>query len=162
MNVPANPRSNHPTARAVRKRRGGTLSYKADSGNCLVLGWRSDLNGPLLQPLGPLEPLLQAFLLGLGPLDALGVLLGDPMNTRMYLVVGHVGGEAQHRRLAVQQPSLPSPPPRPQPSTPAHLLSRLWSKLPPQRRQEVLLLLSQLIAKSLPPATRKEARHEHP
>jgi hypothetical protein len=41
-------------------------------------------------------------------------------------------------------------------------LTPLWSDLPAPRRQEVLLVLSQLIAKSLPPAARKEASHEHP
>jgi hypothetical protein len=40
-------------------------------------------------------------------------------------------------------------------------LNRLWSSLPPLRQREVLLLLSQLIAKSLPPTQWKEADHEH-
>jgi hypothetical protein len=54
------------------------------------------------------------------------------------------------------------PPPRPPSATPQDLLTRLWSGLPPPQRREVLLVLSQVIARNLPAATRKEARHEHP
>ena len=52
-------------------------------------------------------------------------------------------------------------PPAPQVTTPPSPLSRLWSNLPPLRQREVLLLLSHLIAKNLPPVQRKEADHEH-
>lgn len=54
------------------------------------------------------------------------------------------------------------PPPRPQATTPRLPLSRLWSSLPAAKRQEVLMVLSQVVAKSLPPAQRQEAGHEHP
>ena len=53
-------------------------------------------------------------------------------------------------------------PPAPQPARLPGPLTRAWSGLPPPRRQEVLLVLSQIIAKSLPTAVRKEAGHEHP
>ena len=53
-------------------------------------------------------------------------------------------------------------PPRPQTATPPGTLTRLWSDLPTPKRREVLLVLSQVIARSLPAATRKEAGHEHP
>ena len=55
----------------------------------------------------------------------------------------------------------PVPPPRLQPTTRRGPLTRAWSGLPPPRRQEVLLVLSQIIAQSLPAAARKEAKHEH-
>jgi len=55
----------------------------------------------------------------------------------------------------------PVPPPRPKTATPPELRTRLWSGLSPPRRQEVLMVLSQVIAHSLPPSTRKEASHEH-
>src|SRR5207253_1418039 len=79
----------------------------AVSSNCLVRGWRSDLNRPLLQPWLPLEPLFQALFLRLRQLDPLGILLGTTLDPGMHAVVGHVAGVAQHRRLAVQQ--LPTP-----------------------------------------------------
>jgi hypothetical protein len=53
------------------------------------------------------------------------------------------------------------PPPRPQPARLPRPLIRAWSGLSPPRRQEVLQVLSQIIAKSLPTAVRKEASHEH-
>ena len=62
----------------------------------------------------------------------------------------------------VQPSPLRSPPPRPQPARLPGPLTRAWSGLPPPRRQEVLLVLSQIIAKSLSAAVRKEASHEHP
>ena len=40
-------------------------------------------------------------------------------------------------------------------------MTPLWSGLPLPRRQEVLMVLSLVIAQSLPSATRKEAGHEH-
>jgi hypothetical protein len=40
------------------------------------------------------------------------------------------------------------------------LLTRLWSSLPVQTQQQILRVLSQLVAKNLPPATGKEAGHE--
>ena len=51
-------------------------------------------------------------------------------------------------------------PPAPQPTRPRAPLTRAWSGLPSSRRQEVLLVLSQIIAKGLPSTARKEARHE--
>jgi len=53
------------------------------------------------------------------------------------------------------------PPPRSQPARFLRRLSRAWSCLPQPRRQEALLVLSQIIAKSLPAVVRKEANHEH-
>ena len=55
----------------------------------------------------------------------------------------------------------PQSPPRPQPRRLPRPLTRAWSGLPPPRRQEVLRVLSQIIAKGLPAAVRKEAKHEH-
>ena len=52
-------------------------------------------------------------------------------------------------------------PPRPQPARLPRPLIRAWSGLSPPRRQEVLQVLSQIIAKSLPTAVPKEASHEH-
>ena len=52
-------------------------------------------------------------------------------------------------------------PPRPQPARLAGPLTRAWSGLPPPRRRQVLLVLSQIIAKVLAPAERKEAGCEH-
>ena len=55
------------------------------------------------------------------------------------------------------------PPPRPlRPRRPGPL-TRAWSGLPPPRRRELLLVLSQIIARSLPTAVKavKEACHEH-
>ena len=40
-------------------------------------------------------------------------------------------------------------------------LIHAWSGLPAPRRQEVLLVLSQIIAKGLPAAVRKETGREH-
>jgi len=62
----------------------------------------------------------------------------------------------------VRHPPTPSPPPRPQTATPPEPLIRLWSGLPTPKRQEVLLVLSQVIARNLPAGTRKEAGHDHP
>jgi hypothetical protein len=61
-------------------------------------------------------------------------------------------------------PLLPirSPPPRPQPARLPGPLTRAWSDLPTPRRQEVLMVLSQIIAKALPTSVRKEAGREHP
>ena len=59
-----------------------------------------------------------------------------------------------HHRSAV-------PPPRSQPARLLRRLSPVWSCLPQARRQELLLVLSQIIAKSLSAALRKEANHEH-
>ena len=56
----------------------------------------------------------------------------------------------------------PQSPPRPQLARLPRPLTRAWSDLPAPKRQEVLLVLSQMIAKSLPTAVRKEASHEHP
>ncbi len=53
-------------------------------------------------------------------------------------------------------------PPAPQPARLPGPLTQAWSGLPAPRRQEVLLVLSQIIAKGLPAAVRKEAGHEHP
>ena len=54
------------------------------------------------------------------------------------------------------------PPPRSQPARLLRRLSPAWSCLPQARRQEVLLVLSQIIAaQSLPAAVRKDANHEH-
>ena len=58
-------------------------------------------------------------------------------------------------------PDAPPSPPRPRPTRPREPLTRAWSGLPSSRRREVLLVLSQIIAKGLPSAARKEARHEH-
>jgi hypothetical protein len=40
-------------------------------------------------------------------------------------------------------------------------LTQAWSGLTAPRRQEVLLVLSQIMAKALPTAVRKEANREH-
>ena len=53
-------------------------------------------------------------------------------------------------------------PPRPPRARRPGPLTRAWSGLPAPRRQEVLQVLSQIIAKSLPTAVRKEAGCEHP
>ena len=60
---------------------------------------------------------------------------------------------SNHHRSAV--------PPRSQPARLLRRLSPVWSCLPQPRRQELLLVLSQIIAKSLSAALRKEANHEH-
>ena len=60
---------------------------------------------------------------------------------------------SNHHRSAV--------PPRSQPVRLLRRLSPVWSCLPQPRRQELLLVLSQIIAKSLSAALRKEANHEH-
>jgi hypothetical protein len=73
----------------------------------------------------------------------------------------HVAANCQEGH-DVQLSPLPSPPPRRKPATPPGLLTRPWSGLPAPRRQEVLMVLSQIVAKSLPPAVRKEVSHEHP
>jgi hypothetical protein len=39
-------------------------------------------------------------------------------------------------------------------------MTRAWSGLPVAKRQELLLVFSQIIAQSLPPTARKEAGHE--
>jgi hypothetical protein len=59
---------------------------------------------------------------------------------------------SKHPRAAV--------PPRLQPARPRGRLIRAWSELPSPRRQEVLLVLSQIIAKGLSAAVRKGAGHE--
>ncbi len=53
------------------------------------------------------------------------------------------------------------PPPRLKPARLPGPLIQAWSGLPAPRRQEVLLVLSQIIAKGLPAAVRKEAGREH-
>ena len=53
-------------------------------------------------------------------------------------------------------------PPHPKPTTTPSPLNRLWSHLPASRLQEILMVLSQVIAHSLPAAARKEASQEHP
>jgi hypothetical protein len=60
-------------------------------------------------------------------------------------------------------PLLPfrSPPPRSKPARPLGPLNRTWSDLPAPRRQEALLVLSHIIAKSLRTPVRKEAGREH-
>src|SRR5438552_18042502 len=65
-----------------------------------------------------------------------------------------LGGQPCPTRTAPQSPPRPQTPPGP--------LSQPWSGLPAPRRQEVLVVLSQIIAKNLPPVVRKEAGHEHP
>ena len=60
---------------------------------------------------------------------------------------------SNHHRSAV--------PPRSQPARLLRRLSPVWSCLPQPRRQELLLVLSQIIAKSLSAVLRKEANHEH-
>ena len=51
-------------------------------------------------------------------------------------------------------------PPRPQPVRLPRRLTQAWSCLPARRRQEVLLVLGQIIAKGLSPVVRKEAGRE--
>src|SRR4051812_28123946 len=76
----------------------------------------------------------------------------------------HVATDCSANRLEGHHvPRLPShsPPPRPQSARLLGPLTRAWSNLPAPRRREVLLVLSQIIAKSLPTAV-KEAGREHP
>ena len=51
-------------------------------------------------------------------------------------------------------------PPRPRQTRLLRSLTKIWSTLPVPRRQEALLVLSQIIAKKLPAAVRKEAGHD--
>lgn len=61
---------------------------------------------------------------------------------------------SHHHRSAV--------PPRPKPKRLPRPLTQAWSDLPAPRRQEILMMLSQIIAKSLSRAVQKGASHEHP
>ena len=76
----------------------------------------------------------------------------------------HVGTNCSANRLEghhVQSSPIRRPPPRLQPTRHAKSSTRAWSDLPALRRQEVLLVLSQIIAKTLPSLVLKEGRHEH-
>ena len=59
-----------------------------------------------------------------------------------------------------QQPCVTVPPPRIRPAKLRGRLIRAWSGLPAPRRQEVLLVLSQMISNGLSYAVRKGASHE--
>src|SRR5262249_20412060 len=75
-----------------------------------------------------------------------------------------VGTNCSANRLEghhVQSAPIRSPPPRPQPTRQARTLTRAWSDLPAPRRQQVLLVLSQILAKTLPSRALKEGSHEH-
>src|SRR5262249_46566419 len=62
----------------------------------------------------------------------------------------------------VQSAPIRSPPPRPQPTRHARTLTRAWSDLPALRRQQVLLVLSQILAKTLPSPVLKGAAMSTP
>jgi hypothetical protein len=59
-----------------------------------------------------------------------------------------------------KHPHTAVPPPRLQPARSRGLLIRAWFGLPSPRRQEVLLVLSRIIAKGLSAAVREGAGHE--
>ena len=78
-------------------------------------------------------------------------------------------GHASANRLAnrseghhVPRSPFRCPPPRPRPVRRSQPLIQAWLSLPTPRRQEVVLVLSQVIARWLPTAPQKEAGREHP